>query len=59
MNGLALKRKERKLTHKQLADSLGLPIQTYRNYEYGKREPKIEILKLMAKYFSCTIDELL
>lgn len=59
MKGLAQKRKEKGLTHKAIAECLGLSIQTYRNYEYGDREPKIEMLRKMADFFGCTIDELL
>lgn len=59
MKGLAKMRKEKRLTHREIANSLKLKVQTYRNYEYGFRNPKPETLKAMAKFFGCTIDELL
>jgi transcriptional regulator with XRE-family HTH domain len=59
MKGLANKRKEKGLTQKQCAAMFGLPYRTYLHYEYGRREPKYELLKRFADFFGCTIDELL
>lgn len=59
MKGLIQKRKERNLTQAEMAKELNLAPQTYRNYEYGIREPKLEVLKSIAVYFNCSIDELL
>ncbi|MGN0804663.1 MAG: helix-turn-helix domain-containing protein [Candidatus Coproplasma sp.] len=53
------KRLEKNLTQEQVAEQLNLNIKTYRNYEQGLREPKIELLKKFATFFGCTIDELL
>jgi len=43
---------------KDVALILGISIRTYESYEQGKRKPKIEKLKQMAKLFKCTIDDL-
>ena len=59
MKGLLNKRKERRLTQEKMAEELNMPPQTYRNYEAGRREPKLKTLKMMAEYFKCSIDELL
>lgn len=59
MKGMQKKRIEKNLTQEQVANELKLNIKTYRNYEQGLREPKIELLKKFATFFGCTIDELL
>ncbi len=59
MKGLIAKRKALGLTQKAAADKLGLTFRTYCNYEYGNREPNIETLKRMARFFDCSIDELI
>ena len=59
MKGLAKKRQERGLTLRQTANALGLKYQTYCNYEYGNREPSLNILKAIAAFFECTVDDLL
>jgi len=56
MNKLKDLRKETKKTQQQLADDLGVNRQTYCNYENGTREPDIETLKRLAKYFGTSID---
>lgn len=59
MNGLAQKRKDKKMSLSEMARELGIPFQTYCNYEYGRRQAPYIVLKAMAAYFNCTIDELL
>ncbi len=59
MKGLAEKRKGKGLTQSEMAVKFSIPTKTYRNYENGAREPKIELLKRFAQFFGCTIDELL
>ena len=51
----------RKLTNKtqeQVAKELNMQKQTYQNYELGKREPDINTLKNLAKYYRTSIDYL-
>lgn len=59
MNGLKAKRNEKGLSLAEMARALGLAYQTYCNYEYGNRQAPYIVLKAMAAYFQCTIDELL
>lgn len=59
MNGLTEKRKAKGLSLAEMAKELGLAFQTYCNYEYGRRQAPYNVLKAMAAYFQCTIDELL
>ena len=53
------KRKEMKLSQQEVADALGIHQVTYGCYELGKRHPKPDMLKKMARFFGCSIDELL
>ena len=41
------------------AESIGIPKGTYASYEYGKREPNIEMISKIAEYFGVTTDYLL
>lgn len=59
MNGLKVKREAKGLSLAQMARELGLAFQTYCNYEYGRRQAPYVVLKAMAQFFECTIDELL
>ena len=59
MNGLKAKREAKGLSLAQMARELGLAFQTYCNYEYGRRQAPYIVLKAMAAFFGCTIDELL
>lgn len=42
-----------------IADSLGIPKGTYASYEYGKREPNIEMLTKISKFYDVSIDYIL
>ncbi len=46
-------------TQAQIAQILGLPRETYRNYEVGNREPPLDTLLKMANYFGVSVDYLL
>ena len=59
MNNLKILRKNLKLTQNEVAKSLKIPVFTYRNYENGLREPNVEMLKKLAKFFNTSIDNLL
>lgn len=41
------------------AESIGIPKGTYASYEYGKREPNIEMISKIAEHFGVTTDYLL
>ena len=59
MQGLIKKRKERKLTQKQLAEIVGVKQHTVCGWENGNRQPNFEKLKKLSKIFKCNIDDLL
>jgi len=41
------------------AEEIGIPKGTYASYEYGKREPNIEMITKIAKHYKVTTDYLL
>lgn len=43
-------------TQKEVADALGLWLNTYRNYETGKREVPLDIAITIAKYYGVSLD---
>lgn len=47
------------LSQEQAAEALGVAISTYRNWEYGYRDAKSDVLMKIADLFRCTVDELL
>lgn len=52
-------RNERKLTQKQVAEALNLNSVTYLHYEKSQREPSLEVLADMAKFYNVSVDYLL
>jgi transcriptional regulator with XRE-family HTH domain len=52
-------RKEKEMTQKTLADTIGVGTTAISNYEKGIREPNIGTLKKLATVLECTVDELL
>ncbi|WP_397370952.1 helix-turn-helix domain-containing protein [Paenibacillus anseongensis] len=56
---LAELRIEKKKTHQDMADLLGITRQAYGNYESGKREPDFKTLSIMADYFGVISDYIL
>lgn len=59
MKKLKEKRKNSKLTMKELGEKVGVTYKTIYHYEAGKREPNFRILKKFAEIFDCTIDDLI
>lgn len=47
------------LTQEQVSTDLKMNRATYAHYETGRREPDIEMLKLLSKYYKVTTDYLL
>lgn len=41
------------------AESIGIPKGTYASYEYGKREPNIDMISKISEHFGVTTDYLL
>lgn len=52
-------RKERGLTQKELANSVGIKRSTVAGYESKDQEPSYEVLKKISKVLKCSIDYLL
>ena len=51
-------RKDLGLTQEQLGKGIGVNFRTISNYEKDVREPDIETLKKLSKFFKVTIDEI-
>lgn len=47
-----------KMTQMQLAEIIGVSVDSIRRYEAGTREPRSSELKKMSEIFGCTIDDL-
>ena len=52
-------RENKGLTKKQLADEIGISERAYITYEYGQREPGLETVVKLAKFYNVTTDYLL
>lgn len=59
MQSLVKLRENRGLTQTKLANMIGVRPNTVSQYEAGKREPNLEILKKLVNVLDCTYDELL
>jgi len=47
------------LTQRELADRLGVSLDTFRKWEYGTRVPKYKAMRNLAAVFGCGIEEIL
>ena len=56
---LKLLRKQKGLTQKEVAFALGIALTTYANYEQGTREPSVETIIKICKYFDVSSDYLI
>ena len=52
-------RKERGLTAKQITDTLGLILQTYYKWAWGKSVPSVDNLVMLADIFGVKIDDII
>lgn len=43
---------------KQVAEAIGYSLPEYSHFETGRREPNIETLKALSKYFGVSIDHI-
>lgn len=57
--GLKLIRKKRNLNQQKVAMDLNVSREVISHYENGKRNPDIQMLKLLSKYFNVSIDYLI
>ena len=53
---LAELRKDRGLGQQEVADSIGIPVATYRKYEYGQRQTPMDVLMFLADFYGVTLD---
>ena len=58
-NNLRAARDLRAMTQQQVADAVGITLNAYQNYEYGKRDIRSSILARLAKVLDVTSDYLL
>ncbi len=59
MNGLRILRFQKRLTLKQLADKIGVSVNTVNSWEYGRRKPSFKNMQKLAEFFNCKIDDLI
>ena len=52
-------REQKKLTQQDVADGINVNSSTYKNYEYGRREPDLETVSKLADFYGVTTDYLL
>lgn len=56
---LKMLREEKGVTQKEVAAAIGVTPSAYANYEQGTREPSIQILINICRYFGVTSDFLI
>ena len=56
-NNIKRIRKNKGLTQKELAEKLKVNINTIQNYENGRREPKIEVIKNLGEILDVSLSE--
>jgi len=59
INNFADMRNKMNLTQAKVAEKLNVAKNTLSQWENGKREPDFKTLKILAKLYQCSIDELL
>ena len=59
MKGLRIIRKERNLNQLKVAMDMNISREALSHYETGKREPGIDMLNKLSKYFNVSIDYLI
>ena len=59
MKGLRQIRKSRNLNQQKVAMDLNISREALSHYENGKREPSLEMLNRLSKYFNVPIDYLI
>ena len=56
---LKMVRQGSELTQKQVAQRLGVVESCYANWEQGRTEPNIEMLRMLGEIFDVSLDELI
>ena len=57
-NHIAAFRKQRRLSHEELAQAVGVSRQTITSLEVGKYTASLPLAFKLARYFGCAIEEL-
>lgn len=52
-------RKEKGVSQKEISNAIGITLSAYSNYEQGIREPSIDIIIKLCKYFKASADYLI
>ncbi len=52
-------RKEKGVSQKEISSAIGITLSAYSNYEQGIREPSIDIIIKLCKYFKVSADYLI
>ena len=52
-------RKTKGISQEQAANALNISVRAYQNYEYGQREPNIEMIFKLADFYGVSTDYLL
>lgn len=47
------------ITQAAVAGLLGMEPERYRKYERGEREPPLDVLVMLSRFYTCSVDELL
>ncbi len=58
-NNLKMTRRDCGLTQKQVAEKLSVVESCYANWEQGRTEPNIDMLRKLGEIFQVSIDELI
>lgn len=58
MNPIRRHREKRQITQADLANLLGVSVDTVRRYEYAVSEPRSTELRKMAEIFGCSLEAL-
>lgn len=57
-NELKKQREKHSLSMSKVADALEIPKSTYASYEYGAREPNVEMITKIADFYGISVDSL-
>ena len=52
-------REEKQLSQKDLASKLNVPVSTYANWEQGRTEPNVDMLRKLGALFKVSLDDLI
>lgn len=59
LSGLKRIRQARKLNQIQMANHLGISASCYRNFEQGRRQPKLDMLRRFTEVLNCSVEDII